>query len=66
MANRWKSGTREQLALALCLYTGQRRSDVVTMERQYVRAGRISVAQQKTAIRLKIRLRQAVSRDRRL
>ena len=54
--NRWASGTRERLALALCLYTGQRRSDVIRMGRQHVKDGRISVAQQKTQARLKIRL----------
>lgn len=52
----WPTGTRERLAFALCLYTGQRRSDVVRMGRQHVQNGRISVAQQKTAERLKIRL----------
>jgi len=52
----WPSGTRERLALALCLYTGQRRSDVIRMGRQHVSSGRISVVQQKTAHRLKIRL----------
>lgn len=51
---RWPSGTRERLALALLLYTGQRRSDVVTMGRQHVRAGRISVRQLKTDHRLQI------------
>ncbi|MFC5373202.1 tyrosine-type recombinase/integrase [Brevundimonas faecalis] len=52
----WAAGTRERLALALCLYTGQRRSDVVRMGPQHVKDGRISVAQQKTAVRLNIRL----------
>lgn len=52
----WAEGTRERLAMALCLYTGQRRSDVVRMGRQHVSDGRISVVQQKTAHRLKIRL----------
>lgn len=59
----WKSGTRERLALALCLYTGQRRSDVVTMGRQHVKDGRISVAQQKTAARLTIRLHTKLSAE---
>lgn len=53
---RWPSGTRERLALALLLYTGQRRGDVVFMGRQHVSDGRISVRQAKTAARLKIRL----------
>jgi integrase len=33
---KWPSGTRERLALALLLYTGQRRSDVVRMGRQHL------------------------------
>ena len=52
---RWPSGTRERLALALLLYTGQRRSDVVTMGRQHRKAGRIHVRQIKTGARLAIR-----------
>jgi integrase len=52
----WAEGTRERLAMALCLYTGQRRSDVIRMGRQHVSDGRISVVQQKTDHRLKIRL----------
>lgn len=43
----YKTGTRERLALALLLYTGQRRSDVVKMGRQHVKDGRIKVVQQK-------------------
>lgn len=53
---RWPTGSRERLALALLLYTGQRRSDVVTMGRQHVVGGRISVVQQKTGTRLAIPL----------
>jgi integrase len=42
-------GTRPRLALALLLYTGQRRSDVVTMGRQHVdKNGAIHVRQIKT------------------
>ena len=40
-------GTRPRLALALMLYTGQRRSDVVRMGRQYVKDGRMRIVQQK-------------------
>ncbi|WP_332763886.1 tyrosine-type recombinase/integrase [Phenylobacterium sp.] len=43
----WPAGSRERLALALLLYTAQRRSDVVKMGRQHVRGGKIHVAQQK-------------------
>jgi integrase len=53
---RWPSGTRERLALALLLYTGQRRSDVVTIGRQHVKAGRIHVQQLKTDARVAIRM----------
>lgn len=51
---RWPSGTRERLALALLLYTGQRRSDIVGMGWQHVSDGRISLRQIKTRERLKI------------
>jgi integrase len=43
----WPLGTRERLAIALLLYTAQRRSDVVKMGRQHIRGGKIHVAQQK-------------------
>jgi integrase len=41
-------GTKPRLALALLLYTGQRRSDVVRMGRQHIRDGVLTVKQQKT------------------
>ncbi|WP_414833606.1 tyrosine-type recombinase/integrase [Afifella sp. YEN Y35] len=47
-------GSRARLALALLLYTGQRRSDVVKMGWQHVEAPRIRVKQQKTGARLAI------------
>jgi integrase len=53
---KWPSGSRERLAMALLLYTGQRRSDVVTMGRQHVRDGKIRVVQQKTGTELWISL----------
>lgn len=59
----WPSGSRERLAFALCLYTGQRRSDVIRMGPQHVAAGRISVVQQKTAHRLRIRLHPALAAE---
>ncbi len=43
-----KPGSRAYLAFSLLLYTGQRRSDVVRMGRQHVRAGILSITQQKT------------------
>lgn len=41
-------GTKARLALALFLYTGQRRSDVVRIGRQHVRDGWINIRQDKT------------------
>ena len=43
----WPAGSRARLALALLLYTGQRRSDVVRMGRQHIRDGCILVRQKK-------------------
>jgi integrase len=45
---RWPLGTRERLAFALLLYTGQRGGDVVRMQRADITDGRIRVAQAKT------------------
>jgi site-specific recombinase XerD len=44
----WPTGSRERLALALLLYTVQRRADVVVMGRQHVKPGKIRVVQSKT------------------
>jgi integrase len=52
----WPTGSRERLALALLLYTAQRRADVVPMGRQHVRAGKIRVVQSKTGTPLWIPL----------
>lgn len=41
-------GTKARLALALFLYTAQRRSDVATMGPQHIRNGRLQVRQLKT------------------
>jgi hypothetical protein len=43
----WRLGTRERLAYALLLYTGQRGGDVVKMTRNDIIEGRIRVAQDK-------------------
>jgi integrase len=45
-------GSRARLALALLLYTGQRRSDVVRMGRQHLREGALHVRQLKTGAEL--------------
>jgi integrase len=47
-------GTRERLAMALLLFTAQRRADVVHMGWQHISNGRISVRQSKTDGRLRI------------
>src|SRR5262249_2970061 len=47
-------GSKARLALALALYTGQRRGDIVRMGWQNVKGERISVRQQKTGAMLAI------------
>jgi integrase len=51
---RWSLGTRQRLAYALLLYTGQRGGDVVKMRRQDMEEGCINVVQQKTGTVLSI------------
>jgi integrase len=54
-------GSRPRLALALLLYTGQRRSDVVTMGNQHVdRNGAIHLRQKKTGAVLAIPMHSAL------
>ena len=60
---RWPSGSRERLALYLLLYTGQRRSDVVRMGRQHIRAGVLTVTQQKTGAVLEIPIHPTLSAE---
>jgi integrase len=52
--DRHSTGSRARLALALLLYTAQRRGDVVGMGRQHIRNGAILVRQQKTGATLEI------------
>lgn len=62
----WPTGSRERLAMALLLYTGVRRSDVVGLGRQHVKAGRIHVLPLKTSAtgkRLAIRIHPALQRE---
>lgn len=49
---KWRLGTRERLAYALLLYTGQRVGDVAKMTRGDVADGLIHVVQQKTGAEL--------------
>ncbi len=58
---RFPVGTRERLALALALYTGQRRSDLVLMGRQHVRGGKLRVCQVKTGMELWIPIHPALA-----
>jgi integrase len=53
-------GTKARLALALLLYTAQRRSDVVKIGRQHVRASVVHVRQQKTGTMLAIPVHPAL------
>jgi integrase len=50
------AGTRARLAMALLLYTAQRRADVIRMGWQHVSGGRVAVCQSKTDERLRIRI----------
>lgn len=50
--DKWRLGTRQRLAYALLLYTGQRVGDVVKMRRADVADGLIHVVQQKTGAEL--------------
>lgn len=60
---RWPPGTRERLAFALLLYTGQRRSDVVKLGRHSLREGRLWVRQQKTGAELLLPIHPALAAE---
>jgi integrase len=53
-------GTRERLAFALLLYTGQRRGDVIRMGRQHVKSGFLTVRQGKTGATIAIPIHSAL------
>jgi integrase len=53
-------GSRARLALALLLYTAQRRSDVVNLGRQHIRRGVLHLRQQKTGRSLEIPVHPAL------
>ena len=44
---RWPIGTKERLALALLIYTGQRRSDIIVLGRQHEKDGWLYFTQHK-------------------
>ena len=52
--NKHPIGTRPRLALALLIYTAQRRGDVVRMGRQHIQNGILSLRQQKTGVPVEI------------
>jgi integrase len=54
-------GTRARLAMALLLYTGQRRGDVVRMGWQHVVDQRIALRQEKTGVKLILKIHPALS-----
>ncbi|UPY35533.1 tyrosine-type recombinase/integrase [Sediminicoccus sp. KRV36] len=60
---RWPSGTRERLALALLLYTAQRRSDVVRMGRQHIHGAFIAVRQVKTRAEIEVPIHPALAAE---
>ena len=55
-------GTRVRLAMALLLYTAQRRSDIVTLGRQHIHGGIIHIRQQKTGNILQIPIHPELQR----
>ncbi len=59
---RWPLGTRERLAFALLLYTGQRVGDVVRLKRCDISDGMIQLVQQKTGVPLSIPIHPALER----
>ncbi|NLH82608.1 MAG: tyrosine-type recombinase/integrase [Phyllobacteriaceae bacterium] len=59
---RWPIGTKQRLAFALHLYTGQRRSDVHRMTWADYTAGTIRVVQQKTKHKLLIPVHPALAK----
>lgn len=59
----WPTGSVPRLALALLLYTGQRRSDVVTMGAKHQRGDAIQVTQQKTGAALIIPIHASLARE---
>lgn len=60
---KWPTGSRERLALALLLYTAQRRSDVVPMGRQHAKPGKIRVVQSKGGAHLWIPIHPALQAE---
>ena len=62
LSGRWPVGTKQRLAFALLLYTGQRGSDVCRMT-QTDGTGRLRVVQQKTGAKLVITVHRDLRND---
>lgn len=60
--DKWRLGTRQRLAYALLLYTGQRVGDVAKMNRADVSDGLIHVVQEKTGAELWVPIHQELQR----
>jgi integrase len=62
---RWPTGSKERLALALLLYTAQRRTDVVSWGRQHIKGGVLVHATSKSneTTKLEIPLHPALKRE---
>jgi integrase len=58
----WPLGTRERLAFALLLYTGQRVGDVARLKRSDISGGMIRLVQEKTGTPLAIPVHPALDR----
>jgi integrase len=59
---RWPLGTRERLAFALLLYTGQRVGDVSRLKRSDIAGGMLRLVQEKTGTALAIPIHPALDR----
>jgi integrase len=57
---RWPIGSRERLAFALLLYTGQRRGDIIRIGPQHERGGRMELRQGKTGADVSIPVHPAL------
>ena len=60
---RWPVGTRERLALALLLYTFQRRGGVIRLGPQHIRKGCLTLIQRKTKAKLTIPVHPDLQRE---
>jgi integrase len=60
---RWPVGTKARLALALLLYTGQRRSDIIQFGRQHVARGAMHFTQHKNRNRKPVTLELPIHAD---